>query len=336
MRSIYTCMLMIFIGYEAMAIQNNKDLERQYYEAGLELHRSVNLSAEGIFLAQASAFANDETAVLYDWQEAKLYKVDLSNGEIRYLGGRKGNGPGEYNNIWEINVDSKGTMFMVDAGKQAITLRDLEGGFINESNDLGRFVQPTRITLCKDNFTIYAISDQYWKNGLLHKFDRDLNRLHTFYLIDDPDKRFGFYTDGDLSCDEKNNLYYVSKYQNFIKKFDADGNLVYEKEVVDFEPNKEIIEREGRWIYLHKEAKSVSGEVRYQDGYLYVSFSGRRGRNFDTIDIYRAEDGVYVKSIKFDTVFREFDLRGNAILTISQNKEEEYFLNYYTIEHYPQ
>ena len=316
-----------------MAIQNNKDLERQYYEAGLELHRSVNLSAEGIFLAQALAFANDETAVLYDWREAKLYKVDLSNGEIQYLGGRKGNGPGEYNNIWEIKADPIGTLFMSDATKRVITLRDLEGDFIAEYSNLGKWMRPGRITLCKDNFTIYGISRQYWKDGLLHKFDRNLNRLHTFYLIDDPDKRFPFHIDGDLSCDEENNLYYVSKYQNFIKKFDADGNLIYEKEVVDFEPNKEIVEIEGRWINLHKEAKSVSGEVRYQNGYLYVSFSGRRGRNFDTIDIYRAEDGVYVKSIKFDTVFREFDLRGNAILTISQNKEEEYFLNHYTIEH---
>ena len=330
---IFACILLIFISHEAAALQSNKDAERYYYEAGLQRQNSVNLSTKEILGAQASAFADDETAVLYDWKVGKLYRVDFNNGEIQYLGGRKGNGPGEYSSIWEINVDPEGTMFMVDAGKHVITLRNLEGEYINEYSNLGRFVQPTRITLCKDNSTIYAISNQYWKDGLLHKFDRNLNRLHTFYLIDDPDIRSIFHTDGDLSCDEKNNLYYVSKYQNFIKKFDADGNLVYEKEVVDFEPNKEIVEIEGRWTFLHKEAKSVSGEVRYQDGYLYVSFSGRRGRNFDTIDIYRAEDGVYVKSIKFETVFREFDLRGNAILTISQNKEEEYFLNYYTIEH---
>ena len=333
MRSIYTCMLMIFIGYEAMAIQNNKDLERQYYEAGLQLQKSVNLSTEGIFLANALAFANDETAVLYSWYEAKLYTVNLSNGEVIYLAGNEGKGPGEYMYIRDIEVDSRGILFMTDVEKQVITLRNLKGDFIAEYNQLGRFMQPSRIALCKDETIIYGTSRQYWVDGLLHKFDRNLTPLNTFHLIEDKDKRSIFHTSGGLSCDEKHNLYYTSRYQNFIKKFDADGNLIYEKEVVDFEPNKEIIEIEGRWTFLHKEAKSVSGEVRYQDGYLYVSFSGRRGRNFDTIDIYRAEDGVYVKSIKFDTVFREFDLRGNAILTISQNKEEEYFLNHYTIEY---
>ena len=332
---IYICLLVIALSGNAVALQSNKDTERQYYEAGIQLQNSVKLETDEMSLIEpfALAFANNETAVLYEGYESKLYTVNLSRGETTYLAGNRGKGPGEYMNIWDIEVNSKGILFMADVERHIITLRSLEGEFINEYSDLGRFVQPIRIALCKDKSTVYALSNQYWKGGFLHKFDKNLTLLNTFHLINNPDKTSIFHRDGGLSCDEKNSLYYVSKYQNFIKKFDADGNLVYEKEVVDFEPNKEIVEIEGRWTFLHKETKSVSGEVRYQDGHLYVSFSGRRGRNFDTIDIYRAEDGVYVKSIQFDTVFREFDLRGNAILTISKNKDDEYFLNHYTIEH---
>lgn len=70
--------------------------------------------------------------------------------------GRKGTGPGEFDTLHSIAMDSKGRIFVADRGNNRIQIFDQDGKFIAEWKQFGR---PSGIYISK-NDTLYSVDSQ--------------------------------------------------------------------------------------------------------------------------------------------------------------------------------
>jgi DNA-binding beta-propeller fold protein YncE len=70
--------------------------------------------------------------------------------------GRKGSGPGEFDTLHRMAMDSKGRLFVADRGNNRIQIFDQEGNFIAQWHQFGR---PSGIYISK-NDTLYSVDSQ--------------------------------------------------------------------------------------------------------------------------------------------------------------------------------
>jgi DNA-binding beta-propeller fold protein YncE len=70
--------------------------------------------------------------------------------------GRKGSGPGEFDTLHRLAMDSKGRLFVADRGNNRIQIFDQEGNFIAQWHQFGR---PSGIFISK-NDTLYSVDSQ--------------------------------------------------------------------------------------------------------------------------------------------------------------------------------
>ena len=308
-------------------------VKRVFEDHNLTLQSSFNLSERGYYrLAGVSITYDADYAVINDLGQTKIYRVDLTSGDILVLGGTEGRGPGENLTMWETTVDMDGTIFVTDYDKRAVSKWDIHNGYITEFNKLGKHVIPARIAVCQGKDIVYMLSAQYWKNGLLHKYDKSMNRQGSFFKIEKEEENSWLVTDGTLGCDGQGNLYYATMYQNFIRKFNPSGALVFEREVVDFEVNRDLVKREGRWITRNKHARVANGEMHVLNNFLFVSFSGTKGTVYGIVDIYDSNTSDYVSSIQFDRKFYSYDMVENTIVTLSEDENGDDILSVYAYD----
>jgi DNA-binding beta-propeller fold protein YncE len=70
--------------------------------------------------------------------------------------GRKGSGPGEFDTLHSIAMDSKGRLFIADRGNSRIQIFDQDGKFIDQWKQFGR---PSGIYISKSD-TLYSVDSQ--------------------------------------------------------------------------------------------------------------------------------------------------------------------------------
>src|SRR6202008_2267155 len=70
--------------------------------------------------------------------------------------GKKGSGPGEFDTLHRLAMDSKGRLFVADRGNNRIQIFDQDGNFIAQWRQFGR---PSGIFISKDD-TLYSVDSQ--------------------------------------------------------------------------------------------------------------------------------------------------------------------------------
>ncbi len=78
------------------------------------------------------------------------------DGKFIKAWGKKGSGPGEFDTLHSIAMDSKGRLFIADRGNSRIQIFDQEGKFIDQWKQFGR---PSGIFITK-NDTLYSVDSQ--------------------------------------------------------------------------------------------------------------------------------------------------------------------------------
>jgi len=86
---------------------------------------------------------------------ARIMKFS-KEGKFIKTWGKKGSGPGEFNDPHSIAMDSKGRVFVADRGNSRIQIFDQDGKFIDQWKQFGR---PSGIYISKDD-TLYSTDSQ--------------------------------------------------------------------------------------------------------------------------------------------------------------------------------
>ena len=86
---------------------------------------------------------------------ARIVKFS-KDGKFIKAWGKKGTGPGEFDTLHSIALDSKGRVFVADRGNSRIQIFDPDGKFVDQWKQFGR---PSGIFISKDD-TLYAVDSQ--------------------------------------------------------------------------------------------------------------------------------------------------------------------------------
>ena len=78
------------------------------------------------------------------------------DGKFIKAWGKKGSGPGEFDTLHRLAMDSKGRLFVADRGNSRIQIFDQDGKFIAQWHQFGR---PSGIYISKDD-TLYSVDSQ--------------------------------------------------------------------------------------------------------------------------------------------------------------------------------
>jgi sugar lactone lactonase YvrE len=78
------------------------------------------------------------------------------DGKFIKAWGKQGSGPGEFDTLHSLAMDSKGRLFVADRGNSRIQIFDQDGKFIAEWKQFGR---PSGIFISKDD-TLYSVDSQ--------------------------------------------------------------------------------------------------------------------------------------------------------------------------------
>jgi hypothetical protein len=309
-------------------------VERLFVNQSIALDNVIDLSAYEIYSTEAMALSRGGSFVIIsEHRQRKMAKIDLNTFNTSYFGQERGTGPGEISAVSGSDIDSDQFIYLVDYQKQSIGIWSNELNFVTENTGLGRFVIPDKIAVCPNTDLLFVLSQQYSRSGLIHSYNKSLEKQRSFYKIDDRDKRSYLVTAGIINCNSAGELFfYAPRFIDFIKKFNQKGELVAETEIIDFEEAEDLISKVGRWRVLNKEAKRSTGRIRAQNGKVFTSYSGSKSTWLNIIDIYEDESLRYLESIYVEERFFNFDVSSDKRVTLSLNESRDYLLYNYTLE----
>lgn len=313
----------IFLLYFSFTIHGSNFLNldsRNYKDVELDLIQEIITDEYDIYLPQTLSIDNENNLVFLDQATMKIYLSSISSIDFKSFGNGKGRGPGEFLSVWDMVVDNEGNILTTDMDKIKVIQWNTNGEFIAEYNLGSKHLTPSRMAVCNNHDWMYILSAQYGPNGIIHRVGRDGKHHNVFQKIKNQMERMPFYTDGNLACDEKGNLIFASAYNDFIRKYSPDGTMIFEKKVFDFEPNKNIMIRDGRFFEKAEDTRRSSGEIYTIEDHFIVGYSNRVDELMNTIDFYKVKDGGYEYSIKLPHYFDSFTIKKGLIATLTTDK----------------
>lgn len=324
------CLLALFF-FPSINLINAQD--RSFKEISLKLDKKIKLSDYDIFRPNLLSTNYKGDVVFFDYVKFQLVYYNIHDSKFKFIGGGKGRGPKEFNMIMDLKIDENGEVTLADRDKIKIIKWNLEGEYLGEFKTKEKFIRPSRIAVCGSGDYIYILSSQYSPRGFIHYLNLSGQESNKSFLsIESPDKRFPFFTDGELNCDQENNLYYASRYVNSIKKFDPSGSIIFDIPVYGFEKNVTIMEKNGRMYTPAEDVRRASGDIYRIEDNLYVGFSDSKYSKLKLIDVYNPENGEYKYSIDVPFKFNEFAISNKNIFYISEDSEGEIYLLIYTYD----
>src|SRR5690554_5780315 len=311
--------LLFILAYSTNTSAQNKKVIGDYK---LEAIEEIMLSDYDMFNPGLPAITSDNKLVLFDFNLYKLfiYNSDLTNVQ-RF--GNRGRGPSELGQIFDIDVNSQGEILLLDTSNNKIIKVDSNGAFKEEIPIGSGSIRPSRFTVCKKNNLMYVLSSQNSRDGFLHQYDKQGSLKRSFNKIKVNALKFVYHTDGRLECDDAGNLYYATLAVNEIKKYNTNGDLVYNMPVFDSVPNEKITERDGKFVSLNPNATRFSGNIYYIDEKLYVAYSGEAKNSFRLIDVYNEDRQEYSHSIQLPYKFRGFAITKDKIVILREDENDE-------------
>lgn len=296
----------------------------------LEVIQDIMLSDYEVYKPGMPSFTSDDKIAFFDFERYELFVSGLVDISFHRFGNR-GRGPKEFGQIFDIDVNSQGEILLLDTSNNKIIKVDSNGTFKEEIPIGSGSVRPSRFAVCEQNNLIYILSSHNSRDGILHQYDKQGILIRSFNKIKVNALEFVYHTDGQLECDDAGNLYYATLAVNEIKKYNTNGELIYNLPVFDSVPNENITKRDGRFVSLNPSATRFSGNIYYIDGKLYVAYSGEAKNSFRYIDVYDEERQEYLYSIQFPYKFQRFVVTNDKIAIL---REDENYESYLTVFKY--
>lgn len=296
-----------------------------------ELEADLDLEAADLFSINRMTVNGRGLLAFLDYQDEQIVVMDGTTfRDIRRIGGGMGSGPMEFSNSFDVRFDDPSTLLVADVGNAWISRWSTDGSFRGVI-PLEKMI-PSRLAPCEDG-GVYVLLQNYTRQGMFARINEHGQALRTFQTI----SRFGsqsvFHRDGSMLCLD-GALYYAGYFFDFLKRYSAEGELVYSRSIKGFTPNTTLVERGsddmGSYITRSKEARRSVGEILTWNGLLYIGFSGEKDQLLRRIDIYDPETGDYRASIPLPVPFEEFalDATGLYILTPATLEEPPKLLRY--------
>lgn len=185
-------------------------------------------------------------------KDRNVYVMDSGNCRIQVFGpegnylktiGREGQGPGEFQQLFSMDINEIGDLCVYDRGKRSVEIFDRTGMFMRSSRLQGNYSY-IRIT-GPDRFCAPLIDVLYPDLMIMRqaypgrKDSREVKCLSSVSLLDETKKEFCFglpeegITNGSqinaniFETDDQLNLYVAFKHQNRIEKYTPDGRLLF-------------------------------------------------------------------------------------------------------------
>jgi streptogramin lyase len=177
---------------------------------------------------------NDDSVYVVDQTANRVVKLDLKGRHLTHFGGY-GSKEGQFDNPFDVAVDSEGFVYVVDSGNRRIQKFDPEGNFVltwgSAGSGEGQFAGPWGI----------AVDEE----GFVYVTDKALDRVQKFFPNGTFVSMFGSTGTGDGQLSgpkgidvDSNGFVYVADSANCrIHKFDSDGNYVSKWSTRRYESN---------------------------------------------------------------------------------------------------
>lgn len=231
--------------------------------------------------------------------------------------GSRGDGPGQFSQLWGVAVDDNGNVYVADQNNNRIEKFDNNGQFLSEfgtaGSSPGQFLTPTSITI-ESNNTIY-VTDTI--NGRVQKFDMSGNYIAQFGSKGSGNGQF--MQPISLSLDRSGNLYVADfGYQvgNFrIAKWDGQGKYIRHfgshgdaDGQFDIGPSALVVNQELEQIYVVDEQHARVQRFDLNGEYLGQFGSGELNKGIIGIAI-DANQTIYVSDPNAERI-QKFDQNG--------------------------
>ncbi len=326
MNKIYTYLMLVML----LISTSLKSQERIYNDVELTFVKEVKLSDYGIYESSILSANERGDIVVFDYSEFKIAYASIDELDFKlFERGGRGRGPDEFQMIKDLKLVNEGNIYLTDRDKGTLTQWNTSGEFIKEFKPNKNLPSPARLARCPSG-TLYILSDQYGKKGIFHRVSKEGKLLNSFFKIKSFEKRFPYYTDGRLACDESDFLYHVPLFINEIKKFNKEGEIVFKIPVYGFEENKEIMVKDGRFYEPAPNVRRATSNVFVRNGKMIVAFSGRKDLNSQLLDVYSSEDGKYEYSIEMPYIFDEIALTSKNVILFREDKDGESYITVYS------
>ena len=140
-----------------------------------------------------------------------------------YVFGEKGNQTGQFINPQGISIDPEGNIYIADTGNNRIQKFTPNGKFIQSVGGFGweseQFNRP--VDICAINGLDVFVAD--YENLRIERYDRDLNRISSFYSQEIWDEKFQFGFPMSVTISKHGELFIIDKENLRILKIDSFG-----------------------------------------------------------------------------------------------------------------
>ncbi len=332
--------LLVIIQSQAVTFENweavNQEETKRSVLGELKIEEMVfGLEQNGLF--ESAYFDSDihDNLVAYDFPREKIMLFTNSDYKNPFeLTEGRGRGPNELRMPRDLIISNDNHILITDSEGLKFEKWSFTNRLVYSNSKLNKLIKPDQITECGESIII--TSSQYSNDGFYHIYDKNglykksIGKITHDNKQKEKDLRSGYRVLGDIDC-HNNDIIHVGLYQNYIRKINLDGNILYSVKVIEYEGNEEpLISTDGKWNSLNDNVVALSGNVEVFNDYLLISFGGKKGEWYYYLDVYSAISGNYEFSYKFSNPVKEFFISDEYIYTkeYNFNDHESYIIKY--------
>ena len=316
--------------------EDQSKIKREYKDS-LVLQQRIQLDQHGIYLPRMLDVDSKGNIALFAFKQYKLVIIDGDTYQVNKYGS-KGRGPREFKGAFDLSFHDGGNIIISDKKQYRISLWSREGEHLHNFK-MNKEIMPTRVAFCEDG-SIFVMNRFYRDHGMLSKLNYEGKVVNTFQELTSDISKNAFVYDGSLDC-HNNNLFYAGYYKNFIRRYNENGELLYSRSIVDFEPNDQIVveKKYGNQIRTSYASglRKASGNIDANDSTLMVGFSNDEisatgdPMLLHKIDTYNYENGEYLYTYPLRSPALEFSILNGKVYTLESDEDGLYSIGIYKI-----
>lgn len=287
-----------------------------------------------VFPLYMKKFNKVDDILIFDSRKPCIYIFSKDGIYLRSIG-RRGQGPGEYLTIICIDIDNEDNIYIYDNANRRFSIFSYQGKLIGDfsfrpSLTVSSFFK-FKITQNSEILINAPARDFYFT--LLKK---DGKIIRDIALIKNYRKRFdlnAFLAEGFPFQDNEGNYYIFLQHLPLVKKFNANGELIFERNFLDdFPEYKQPISS-----YLPpEESKSMSfssfhADVMYKNGYFYKPVVKKE--KTDIVELYEYDGNIKINKEYIVKLPQIYLFRMNAFRCELINDADEFLLSVPTLSY---
>lgn len=273
--------------------------DRKWVEPAFEVF-SIGADLEqpgGLYTPRGMTLSQSGDLFVSDFGDMTVKRYAASGEFVRSYGSHRGSGPGELVNMTDLEVMGDSAIAVLDTGNRRIVIFDLDSTS-STSVSLTKGVSRLAVTEGGRHYALLRDAESAFQTWHASQDVQSADLVGR--LLADPIGN-GMRASGRLETIGED-LIYASTYYPLLMRFSANGDLVYARATPDFagfEGGAAVTNQGfGDQLIRRVSGPRLHGKVRLSDSRLYLHARYDSTRVSTAMDIYRAEDGEYLESVK--------------------------------------